>query len=241
MGLNYPVDLEAWHAWQQRQNTLRWVKGRAQNMVRARRGVQQDMVSGMLSPCSHRPFAYSPPPSLFFSHWVWPPVRIRSPSPRPRRAVEAPRPFPAPPRVRAQRRRRQQPRPRAGGSRPTISRWATASTTPTRGTPTPSTTSPSPIARPPIPTRSTTSPRSAAAPTPPIWIWKSARPATTHSRTTSASALTGPWPTPPTPSAPLRARGPTAIASSPARWARSTEECSPAPLRARPGESAPRD
>ena len=45
MGLNYPVDLEAWHAWQQRQNTLRWVKGRAQNMVRARRGVQQDMVS----------------------------------------------------------------------------------------------------------------------------------------------------------------------------------------------------
>ena len=48
MGLNYPVDLEAWHAWQQRQNTLRWVKGRAQNMVRARRGDQQDMVSGML-------------------------------------------------------------------------------------------------------------------------------------------------------------------------------------------------
>ena len=48
MGLNYPVDLEAWHAWQQRQNTLRWVKGRAQNMVRARRVAQQDMVSGML-------------------------------------------------------------------------------------------------------------------------------------------------------------------------------------------------
>ena len=48
MGLNYPVDLEAWHAWQQRQNTLRWVKGRAQNMVRARRGDQQDMVSGVL-------------------------------------------------------------------------------------------------------------------------------------------------------------------------------------------------
>ncbi|OFK70864.1 RNA-binding protein [Rothia sp. HMSC065G12] len=48
MGLNYPVDLEAWHAWQQRQNTLRWVKGRAQNMVRARRGAQQGMVSGVL-------------------------------------------------------------------------------------------------------------------------------------------------------------------------------------------------
>ena len=48
MGLNYPVDLEAWHAWQQRQNTLRWVKGRAQNMVCARRGAQQDMVSGVL-------------------------------------------------------------------------------------------------------------------------------------------------------------------------------------------------
>ncbi len=48
MGLNYPVDLEAWHAWQQRQNTLRWVKGHAQNMVRARRGAQQNMVSGML-------------------------------------------------------------------------------------------------------------------------------------------------------------------------------------------------
>lgn len=49
MGLNYPVDLNAWHLWQQRQNTLRWAKGRARALIhRGREGIRQEPVSGVL-------------------------------------------------------------------------------------------------------------------------------------------------------------------------------------------------
>lgn len=33
MGLTYPIDIDAWAAWQKRQNTLRWAKTEARQLV----------------------------------------------------------------------------------------------------------------------------------------------------------------------------------------------------------------
>ena len=38
MGLSYPIDIDAWAAWQKRQNTLRWAKTEARQLVNRLRG-----------------------------------------------------------------------------------------------------------------------------------------------------------------------------------------------------------
>ena len=38
MGLNYPLDIDAWAAWQRRQNILRWAKSEARGTSARRRG-----------------------------------------------------------------------------------------------------------------------------------------------------------------------------------------------------------
>ena len=51
MGLNYPLDIDAWAAWQRRQNTLRWAKGEARALVGRLRGgaaEQEGPVGGVL-------------------------------------------------------------------------------------------------------------------------------------------------------------------------------------------------
>ena len=41
MGLTYPLDIDAWAAWQKRQNTLRWAKGEARSLIGRLRGVRR--------------------------------------------------------------------------------------------------------------------------------------------------------------------------------------------------------
>lgn len=51
MGLTYPVDIDAWAAWQKRQNTLRWAKTEARQLVNRLRGdaaEQEGPVGGVL-------------------------------------------------------------------------------------------------------------------------------------------------------------------------------------------------
>ena len=51
MGLTYPVDIDAWAAWQKRQNTLRWAKSEARALVGCLRGgaaEQEGPVGGVL-------------------------------------------------------------------------------------------------------------------------------------------------------------------------------------------------
>ena len=51
MGLTYPVDIDAWAAWQKRQNTLRWAKSEARALVgrlRAGAAEQEGPVGGVL-------------------------------------------------------------------------------------------------------------------------------------------------------------------------------------------------
>ena len=49
MGLNYPLDIDAWAAWQKKQNALRWAKTEAAGFFRRNRGnTQQGPASGRL-------------------------------------------------------------------------------------------------------------------------------------------------------------------------------------------------
>ena len=51
MGLTYPLDIDAWAAWQKRQNTLRWAKGEARSLIGRLRGgaaEQEAPVGGVL-------------------------------------------------------------------------------------------------------------------------------------------------------------------------------------------------
>ena len=51
MGLTYPLDIDAWVAWQKRQNTLRWAKGEARSLIGRLRGgaaEQEAPVGGVL-------------------------------------------------------------------------------------------------------------------------------------------------------------------------------------------------
>ena len=51
MGLNYPLDIDAWAAWQRRQNTLRWAKSETRALVGRLRGgaaEQEGPVGGVL-------------------------------------------------------------------------------------------------------------------------------------------------------------------------------------------------
>ena len=51
MGLTYPVDIDAWAAWQKRQNTLRWAKSEARALMGRLRGgatEQEGLVGGVL-------------------------------------------------------------------------------------------------------------------------------------------------------------------------------------------------
>ena len=41
MGLNYPLDIDAWAAWQKKQNALRWAKTEAAGFFRRNRGNTQ--------------------------------------------------------------------------------------------------------------------------------------------------------------------------------------------------------
>ena len=52
MGLTYPIDIDAWAAWQKRQNTLRWAKTEARSLIGRLRGggsvEQEGPVGGVL-------------------------------------------------------------------------------------------------------------------------------------------------------------------------------------------------
>ena len=51
MGLTYPLDIDAWAAWQKRQNTLRWAGGEARSLIGRLRGgaaEQEAPVGGVL-------------------------------------------------------------------------------------------------------------------------------------------------------------------------------------------------
>ena len=41
MGLNYPLDIDAWAAWQKKQNALRWAKTEAAGFFSRNRGNTQ--------------------------------------------------------------------------------------------------------------------------------------------------------------------------------------------------------
>jgi len=58
MGLSYPIDIDAWAAWQKRQNTLRWAKTEARQLVNRLRGSASEEsapVNGLLSTRGDQP------------------------------------------------------------------------------------------------------------------------------------------------------------------------------------------